>query len=83
MIKHLTGLAAVAALITPALAMSTSAQEIDANGDGLLTIEEVQAVNPDVTAESFSAMDMNADGALDADEVKAAEDAGMMAPADG
>ena len=83
MIKHLTSLAAVAALITPALAMSTSAQEIDANGDGLLTIEEVQAVNPDVTAEGFSAMDMNGDGVLDADEVKAAQDAGLMAPSEG
>ncbi len=64
-------------LITPALAISASA-ETDANGDGLLTIEEVQAVNPDITAESFSAMDANGDGALDADEVQAATDAGLM-----
>ena len=83
MIKQLTSLAAVAALMTPALAMSTSAAEVDANGDGLLTIEEVQAAYPDVTAEGFSTMDANADGALDGEEVAAAQDAGMMAPSDG
>ena len=83
MIKHFTSAAAIAALITPALAMSSAAQEIDANGDGLLTIEEVQAVHPDVTTESFSAMDMNADGALDDEEVNAATDAGLMPASDG
>jgi hypothetical protein len=84
MFKHLTSLAALAALITPALAMGASATEVDANGDGLLTIEEVQAVYPDVSAETFSAMDADADGALNDEEVKAAQDAGMMAmPSDG
>ena len=83
MFKHLTSVAALAALITPALAMSTSAQEVDANGDGLLTIEEVQVAYPDVTSESFSTMDVNADGALDEEEVKAAQEAGLMPASDG
>lgn len=56
----------------------SAATEADANGDGLLTLDEVQAVMPEVTAESFSAMDLNADGALDAAEVEAAQDAGLM-----
>ncbi len=54
------------------------AAEADANGDGLLTIDEVQAVMPEVTAESFTAMDLNADGTLDAAEVEAAREAGQM-----
>ncbi len=55
------------------------------NGDGLLSVTEVQAVFPDVTAEQFSAMDLNADGALDDAEVQAATEAGMMpaAPSEG
>ena len=55
-----------------------AASEADANGDGVLTIDEVQAVMPDITADAFNAMDLNADGALDADEVQSAQDAGLM-----
>lgn len=58
--------------------LALAATDADTNGDGLLTIDEVQAVMPDITAEAFSAMDLNADGALDAAEVQAAQDAGLM-----
>lgn len=61
----------------PVLALAASS-EIDANGDGVLTIEEVQAVYPDVNTDAFTAMDLNADGALDESEVQAAQDAGTM-----
>lgn len=60
-----------------------AATEIDANGDGMLTVEEVQAAFPEITAENFSAMDVNADGALDADEVTAAREAGLMPAQEG
>ncbi|WP_227269368.1 EF-hand domain-containing protein [Roseobacter weihaiensis] len=63
------------ALLLPVAAFAQSA---DANGDGVLTIDEVQVVLPDITAEAFSAMDTNADGALDAAEVQAAQDAGLI-----
>ena len=76
---------AVSLLCLPAYAMGQAAAEVDANGDGLLSVSEVQAVYPDVTAETFSAMDLNADGALDDSEVVAAQEAGVMpaAPSDG
>ncbi|SFT83753.1 EF-hand domain-containing protein [Sedimentitalea nanhaiensis] len=74
-LKTLTFLSAFG-LALPGLAMA--ATELDTNGDGLLTLDEVQAVLPETTAESFSAMDTNADGALDADEVSVAQDAGLM-----
>lgn len=76
---------ALSALCVPALAMGAGASELDSNGDGLLSVSEVQAVYPDVTAEQFSAMDLNADGALDDSEVVAAQEAGVMpeAPSDG
>lgn len=69
-----------------ALGLSTAAwaaTELDANGDGMLTLDEVQAMYPDVTAETFSAMDVNADGALDDAEVVAAQEAGMMPKSEG
>jgi len=56
----------------------SAATEADANGDGLLTIDEVQAVMPEITADAFNAMDLNADGALDQAEIQAAQDAGLM-----
>ncbi|MFK7752454.1 MAG: hypothetical protein AB8B51_07880 [Sedimentitalea sp.] len=55
-----------------------AATEADANGDGMLTLDEVQAVFPEISTDTFTAMDVNADGALDGDEVAAAQDAGMM-----
>jgi hypothetical protein len=60
-----------------------AATQVDANGDGMLTVEEVQAVYPEITAEAFSAMDVNADGGLDADEVAAAQEAGLMPAREG
>lgn len=72
-------------LAATGLALPTSlmaASEIDTNGDGVLTIDEVQAAFPEVTVDAFTAMDVNADGALDDDEVVAAQEAGMM-PATG
>ncbi|QJF50942.1 hypothetical protein [Roseobacter ponti] len=55
-----------------------AATEADANGDGVLTIDEVQAVMPEVTADDFNTMDLNADGALDSAEIEAAQQAGLM-----
>ena len=72
----LISLLAAAALSAPAFA----ATEADTNADGVLTIDEVQAAFPEVTAETFSAMDVNADGALDDDEVVAAQSAGLIPP---
>lgn len=55
-----------------------AASNIDANGDGMMTLEEVQAVYPEITAETFAAMDADQSGALDEDEAAAAMDAGLM-----
>ena len=65
-------------VVVCAAGAALAAMSADSNGDGVLTIDEVQAVMPEVTVEAFSAMDLNADGALDAAEVEAAQDAGLM-----
>ncbi|SMO40746.1 hypothetical protein [Ruegeria faecimaris] len=69
------------AFALPTLAFAQSAA--DTNGDGVLTIEEVQAVVPDVDANGFAAMDANGDGALDQDEVAIAQEAGLLPSTNG
>ncbi|WP_380055474.1 hypothetical protein ACFE33_00500 [Falsihalocynthiibacter sp. SS001] len=68
----LTTTAAILAFTAPVLAASVS--ELDANGDGMVTIDELKAVNPEVTAEEFAAMDTNGDGSLNDEELSAAEE---------
>ncbi|WP_170333108.1 hypothetical protein [Ruegeria arenilitoris] len=65
----------------PALALAQSSA--DANGDGVLTIEEVQAVLPDMDADGFSTLDTNGDGALDQAEIAAAQEAGLLPATNG
>ncbi|MEO0936877.1 MAG: hypothetical protein AAFY38_01850 [Pseudomonadota bacterium] len=81
--KTSLSIAALTLITVPALAMGAGTAEIDANGDGVLTIDEVQAVYPEVSTDSFLAMDLDASGALDESEVVAAQEAGMMPSEDG
>jgi len=76
-------LGAVLALALPVAGLALTAAEMDVNGDGMLTIDEVQALFPEIDTDSFTAMDLNADGALDVDEVAAAQEAGIMPATDG
>ena len=73
----------ITALITAGLATaSIAATQVDANGDGVLTMDEVNAAFPEIKADEFSTMDVNADGVLDNSEVAAAQEAGLL-PAQG
>ncbi|MFD2738714.1 hypothetical protein ACFSUD_03940 [Sulfitobacter aestuarii] len=85
---HLTKAAALGMILLglPAYAAGEDAGTLDANGDGMVSVTEVQAVYPEITAEQFSTMDLNGDGALDEAEMTAASDAGLMpsaAPSEG
>lgn len=61
-----------AALFGASAAYATPFEDADANGDGVVTFEELQAVNPDATQEEFDAADLNGDGMLSRDEYDAA-----------
>lgn len=65
--KTLFTTAAVAALTTTAAfaqEADVSFADVDANADGKLSVEEVQAVAPDVTEDEFASYDADADGYL-------------------
>lgn len=52
--------------------------KLDTNSDGVLTLKEVQADYPEITAEEFAKVDTNADGAVDEEEIRAAQKAGLL-----
>ncbi|WP_298562501.1 hypothetical protein [uncultured Aliiroseovarius sp.] len=70
------------ATLTSAIALTAAtaafAEGLDANEDGMVTIEETVAMYPDVTTEAFSEADTNDDGVLDAEELAAAQEAGLI-----
>ncbi len=75
---------AVVAAIAFGLPVVAFAQSgADANGDGVLTIDEVQAVVPEMDADGFSQLDANGDGALDQAEIAAAQEAGLLPASNG
>ena len=69
----LTTTAALLALGAPAFA-----QSLDTDGDGNVTLAEVQVAYPEMTQEDFTAMDTDEDGVLNGEEVQAATDAGLL-----
>lgn len=80
MTKYIAFALGMSALATTAFANMSA---FDANGDGLLTMEEVQAAYPEITAEQFSEVDANGDGAVDDAEMIAAQDSGLMPASEG
>jgi len=72
--KTLFTAAAVAAFTTGATLgqyADVSFSDLDANEDGKLSVEEVQAVAPDVTEDEFASYDADADGYLQEPEFEA------------
>ena len=78
MMKFTAKLTSFAFATTSALAAGESAVTIDTNGDGVVTVDEMQAVFPDVSAETFAALDVNNDGALDDSEMVAGQEQGLI-----
>jgi len=66
-----------AALAVAALA-TEERQDLDANGDGLLSFAELLLAYPALTAAVYGTMDTNDDGAVDSAELKAAQNAGLI-----
>jgi hypothetical protein len=71
---------AVGALVASLCALPALAQmsDVDADGNGMASFDEVVAIYPSVAEEDFAAMDTNADGFLDEAEMTAAIEAGSL-----
>ena len=75
-------LAATLLVLSPGLAMAATLGDIDADGNGTLSLEELQAVFPALTEETMAPLDTNGDGALDEAEFTAAVDSGQLVAAE-
>ncbi|HHI69651.1 MAG TPA: hypothetical protein ENJ91_01515 [Rhodobacteraceae bacterium] len=69
--------ATVFALTVTGAAVSAQS-ELDTDGDGMLSFNELLAGFPALTEEQFTQIDTNSDGAVDGDEMKAAQEAGLL-----
>lgn len=69
-------LAAAAGLLGASAAYA--ATEIDTDGDGMISFEEMLAVMPSITEETFLSVDDNGDGMVDETELAAAQEAGVI-----
>lgn len=68
--KTFAALTSAAALLTGA-AIAGEMTDYDTDGDGLLSLEEVQTAKPEVTEDAFNSFDEDGDGFLNEDEYDA------------
>jgi hypothetical protein len=61
----------VSAFVLAGAAMAVPFEDADTDGDGRISFEELQAVDPMVTEAEFTLYDVNLDGHLDEDEYAA------------
>ena len=77
-----TRLIAASLVTLPMAAMAADYMAADSNEDGMLSLEEVQAILPEVTTDTFMAVDADGDGLINADELAVAQTEGLMPEAD-
>jgi hypothetical protein len=78
MTKFIAILIGMGFLANAALAAGESIAGIDTNGDGIMTVDEIQAVYPEITAEVFAEVDTNNDGVLDEAELLSGQEQGLL-----
>ncbi len=79
----LAKLIALSLVAVPGAALAADYVAADGNGDGMLSLEEVQAILPEVTTDMFIAADADGDGLLSQDELAVAQTEGLMPASDG
>ncbi len=71
-----------AAIGAAGFAGAAMAHEMDTDGDGNYTLEEIRSDFADLTEADYALIDTNQDGQVDADEVAAARVDGPLKPAE-
>ena len=80
--KLALGLMAAGLLATPVLAQAPlTFVDVDSNGDGRLSYEELQIVWPDLTQEEFVAADVDGAGGLTPDQLDTLQPSSVPTPA--
>jgi len=80
MTRITTSLALATTLLAlPAFAQVAASDIADVDGNGLWSLEELQAAYPDMTEETFATVDTSGDGQIDMAEYDAAAGAGLLA----
>ena len=82
MTRTVTRLFALALMTAPVAAMAADYVAADGNGDGMLSLNEVQAILPEITTDIFITADTDGDGLLNADELTVAQTEGLMPASD-
>ncbi|MFP7673140.1 hypothetical protein ACG74X_07250 [Marivita sp. S0852] len=79
----MTKLFVLGLIAAPMAAVAADYVAADSNGDGMLSLEEVQAILPEMTTDTFITVDADGDGLLNADELAAAQTEGLIPASDG
>lgn len=66
------------ALAMPAAVLADMAADLDADGDGAVSMSEFNEAMPDAGTGLFAEIDTDANGVLSADEIAAARDDGVL-----
>lgn len=81
--KIALGLVAASLFAVPVMAQTPlTFADVDANGDGRLSYEELQVVWPDLTPEEFATADIESAGGLTPEQLNALQPASVPAPAE-
>ncbi|WP_191090088.1 hypothetical protein [Histidinibacterium aquaticum] len=75
---------ALGALLATIVALPAIAQmeEVDTDGDGMASLQELQTVYPNLSEDDFAMLDANSDETLDADEMTLGIEDGVLATED-
>lgn len=77
--KFLTLTAATLASLAAVPAMASNfAASVDADGNGSLSVPELQIAFPELTEETFAEIDLDGDGEASMEEVTLAQEAGLL-----
>ena len=78
MLKKLAVLIASGVIASAGVAYAASFEEVDANGDGMITPDELAAAYPDAGEDAVAAIDADSDGQISEEEHTAAVEAGLL-----
>lgn len=79
--KFAIGLVAAGFLATPALAqVPLTFADVDTNGDGMLSYEELSVIWPDLTQEEFAAADTDSTGGLTPEQLDTLQPSAVPSP---